>query len=210
MKTLKRDIKTELNEVRKDLASMNGSVSTLKENYQKLAEENKILRQRFDRVELSCDKLRGHSGRNNLIFQGIPENVNGRETWEECQEKVRNMLKNELDIENAFDESAVPIERAHRLPDRFAGNSPRRVIVNFLSYQVRSSILQKGRTMLRDSTFKVKEDFSPAIRATRRKLAPYMRKALDDGKRATLIYDTLLIDGVRYKFDEVTQNIVKL
>ncbi|XP_070536975.1 uncharacterized protein [Ptychodera flava] len=210
MKNLRRDLKAELKDVRKEVANINDSVASLRENHRDLLEENKQLRQRIERLEAGCDRLRGQGGRNNLIFEGISEKTNGNESWEECEDKVRKMLKDELKIEDAHNESVIGIERAHRLPNSQAGNYPRGIIVKFLSYKTRSLVLQKGRTMLKDSNFKIKEDFSPLVREKRRKLIPFLREAIAAGKRATLVYDKLLIDGERFKFNEETHNIVKL
>ena len=134
--------------------------------------------------------------------------MNGRETWDECEEKVRKFLVEQLRIEIA-DDREIGIERAHRLP---AGNGrgPRRVIVKFLSYKVRSQILQVGRNLRKGSCFMVTEDFSPLVRARRRNLIPFLQKAKEENKRATLVYDTLLIEGEKFRFDDDNQELVKI
>ena len=189
---------------------MNDSLENLQHNYEELLEENRQLRQKIGRLEEQCDKLRGHSGRSNLIIHGIPENEDGVESWDDCEVKVRQFLKDHLNVTNADDESVVCIERAHRLPDNITEQNPcRRIIVNFLSYKQRSRILQAGRKMLKKSVYKISEDFSPAVRAKRRNLIPFLQQAKDDNKKATLIYDFLLIEGERYKYNEITHSIDK-
>ena len=48
----------------------------------------------------------------------------------------------------------------------------------------------------------IKEDFSDRVRAIRKALYPFMKSAIDSGKKATIVYDHLLIDGKKYVFNE--------
>ena len=48
------------------------------------------------------------------------------------------------------------------------------------------------------------EDFSKRVRDTRRKLIPFLKEAKKDkNKRATMVFDHLVIDGKRLFFDPV-------
>ena len=57
-------------------------------------------------LKTKVSELEDRSRRNNLRFDGISEEKN--ETWEDCERKVENLLKNKLGIEG------IKIERAHR------------------------------------------------------------------------------------------------
>ena len=46
---------------------------------------------------------------------------------------------------------------------------------------------------------RIGEDYSQEVRDTRKKLIPELVKAKNDGKRAHLRYDKLVIDSVTYK-----------
>ena len=153
------------------------------------------------------DSMKGRSCRNNLLFYGIPERDN--ETWEDCENDVREIIKEKLQIEGADDNDKIGIERAHRLATSPA-KGPRPIIVKFLSYKVRSNILMTGRKIFKKTELSVKEDFPPLIRATRKKLRPYLTDAIDDDKKAYLSYDKLVIDGERFKYDDVINDIRKL
>ena len=60
----------------------------------------------------------------------------------------------------------------------------------------------RNKSKLNGSDFAIKEDFSDKVRLTRKALYPYLKSAIDSGKRATIVYDHLLIDGKKYVFNE--------
>ena len=68
----------------------------------------------LDHQEEQMEYLENQSRRNNVRVDGIPEEDN--ETWEETEAKVKQVLKDELNLASAPD-----IERAHRV-----GKSSRR------------------------------------------------------------------------------------
>ena len=68
----------------------------------------------LDHQEEQMEYLENQSRRNNVRVDGIPKEDN--ETWEETEAKVKQVLKDELNLASAPD-----IERAHRV-----GKSSRR------------------------------------------------------------------------------------
>ena len=96
--------------------------------------------------------LEDQSRRDNLIFYGIPESVDGKETWEESENLVRNVMKDTLKVESADMEGnlGIEIERAHRLPRSHGRhgqqvtteNQPRPIIVKFSRWKHRQKILE--------------------------------------------------------------------
>ncbi|XP_077989733.1 uncharacterized protein LOC144444191 [Glandiceps talaboti] len=133
-----------------------------------------------------------------------------RETWDDCETKVRDIIGNKLNIDGANDDKEIGIERAYRMNKSAASQGPRPIIVKFSAYKSRSKILKAGRDLLKNSGLLVKEDFPPLIRSTRRKLRPFLQTALDGGKRAFLSFDKLVIEGERSCFDEATNDFRKL
>ena len=69
------------------------------ENYVQNANEVKIDKEKINYLE--------RSRQNNIRVNGIPENQN--ETWEETENKLKVLIKEELKIEKE-----IVIERAHR------------------------------------------------------------------------------------------------
>ena len=73
------------------------------------------LKQENVKLKGKVDKLEEQSRRENLIFYGIPEITESeKETWEDCEKKVRTVMKVELRIEHALDEE-IQIGRAHSI-----------------------------------------------------------------------------------------------
>ena len=100
------------------------------------------------------------------------------------------------------------IERAHRLSVPRKPNKHRPIIVKFLTYKDRSKVIEKGRDKLKDTDYGVSEDFPFEVRDTRRKLVPFMLRARDQGKKAFISYDKLLIEKQKFKYDVVNNDIV--
>ncbi|XP_070556495.1 uncharacterized protein [Ptychodera flava] len=202
-------IRDDIKALRKDVNQVNKSVLTMQRKQDDLIEENKKLTQRIETLERETLGLHNQTCRNNLIIRGIQE-AQG-ETWEDCENAVRVMLKTELDIEQADNDTVIAIERAHRLNVKMKRGSPRPVIVKFLSYKTRSAVLQKARSVLKkDSPIFVTEDLPPVVRQARKKLIPFLVKARDEGKRAILSYDKLLIDGRKYKLDSGSNELTPI
>lgn len=66
------------------------------------------------------------------------------------------------------------------------------VIVCPTFYRDKTDLL-KGK--LKGCNIFIGDDFSPRIGKIRRELSPHLKKAKSEGKRATMLFDHLLIDG---------------
>ena len=122
------------------------SVRVLKHDSKYLKEQNSILTKqvtelqstvsqlesRTHETEIKNERLEVQSRRDNLKFHGFEDNRG--ETWEESENTVRRYIFDEL----AIDESAIQIERAHRIRSK---NSPRPIIVKFSHYKDRDRVL---------------------------------------------------------------------
>ena len=111
-------INSELSDIKVQLHDLSKQMTDLQTKVNNLTKENKELKQK-------CEKLESQSRRENLIFHGINEEP--KETWNDTEKKVRTVLKEKLNIDNAEDQEAVSIERAHRLPTKDR-NKPRPII----------------------------------------------------------------------------------
>ena len=121
------------------------TVEILSKKIEDLERDNKFLKEKVTHLE-------DQSRRDNLIFYGIPESVDGKETWEESENLVRNVMKDTLKVESADMEGnlGIEIERAHRLPRSHGRhgqqvtteNQPRPIIVKFSRWKHRQKILE--------------------------------------------------------------------
>ena len=66
---------------------------------------------------------------------------NPKETWEECERKLQEVISNHLEIEHD-----VEIERCHRMGKR-KGNRPRTIVCNFLRFKEKQKILQTAKKL---------------------------------------------------------------
>ncbi|XP_048243168.1 uncharacterized protein LOC125376028 [Haliotis rufescens] len=144
--------------------------------------------------------LENRSRRDNIVVYGIPETQGGeRETWGECEEAVREVLSDKLEIEDADRDEKVGIERAHRLGRRKEGGKPRPIIVKLTRNKSKSEILRQARSKLKHSQVNISEDFSFPVREKRRKLIPHLVKAREEGKEAFIRFDKLVINSTPYE-----------
>ena len=158
-----------------------------------LREENEYMKKKIDQLE-------NNSRRENLVFFGIPEKKpGGFETWENCENLVRDILKNRLSI----DEETIGIDRAHRLNTRL---KPRPILVKFSNFKDKTRILATFRDCekVQEFYFRVSEDFSARVRRARRSLTPLLVSARKKRKHVNMKYDKLFMDGRFYRYNRKT------
>jgi ribA/ribD-fused uncharacterized protein len=146
------------------------------------------------KLDMACErivKMEAQSRRDNLLFDGIEE----CDPNEDSTSTLRNILKQKLNITNAFE---IPIVRCHRLgPKREETTRPRTIIVKFQWYADRMAIWNQRR-LLKSTKIYMDEDFPQEIQERRRILTPVMKKARDMGKKAFLNVDILNVEGEKY------------
>ena len=197
-------LKRENKELRKKNEELTDNVKELRNHVSDLSKQNKELFNKYENLE-------GHSRRQNLKFYNIQEDKG--ETWDETERKVRNYVQNELGLDCA----EINIERAHRLQAKF---KPRPVIVKFSFYKDKERIFQKYRHLmksLRDQnpegasdrlSIRISEDFPERVRRERALLYPFMKQAIESGKKTHLRYNKLCIDGETFVYDESSKSPV--
>ena len=106
-------------------------------------------------------ELEDRSRRNNVRIDGIPETPN--ETWENCEEEVRKIIKNKLDITDD-----IEIDRCHCMV-KFQKNKskPRTVVCKFLRSKDKHKVLLNAKK-LKDTGIFIYEDFSKATMELRK------------------------------------------
>ncbi|GFR69609.1 coagulation factor VIII-like protein [Elysia marginata] len=106
------------------------------------------------------------------------------------------MINNHLEI----DDARIQIDRAHRLR---SNNGTGAIIVRITHYKDKENIM-KNKKKLKDTNIHISDDYTPRIREIRRKLGPFLNKFRNEGKRATMVYDHLIVDGARLYWDPIT------
>lgn len=175
-------LKDELKELRRE-------VTELREENEELRKTNNTLTEKLEDCEKRIDDLEGRSKRNNLIFYGLPRREN--ETPADCEGLLQDLFTSKLNLTDH-----VELDRAHRLNAK--PDSP--VIARCAFYKQKVKVL-KAKSKLKGSNVFIGEDFSRGVRDLRRRLAPHLKKAREDGKKATMVFNYLLIDGHKFTVD---------
>ena len=185
-----QDLKTSL-EFTQD--QFQDTLSSSETKAKEIKEKLSTLSSKLTGIEAKCtdmanqvDDQENRSRRNNLCFEGIPEDAT--ESWETTEQKLKNILSSNLQI----DLNGTAIERAHRIGRKKRDAlKPRPVVAKFPSFKTREEIL-KNKKRFQGTNIFVMEDFSERVRERRRELLPEMHKARKEGLIAFLRYDKLV------------------
>ena len=183
------DLKNSLEFSQKDIDDLKPSLLKLQELDSAIEE----IQDDLDHQEEQMEYLENQSRRNNVRVDGIPEEDN--ETWEETEAKVKQVLKDELNLASAPD-----IERPHRVAKssrrpasaQNSASRPRTIVFRLHDWKEREAILKCARRIKRDNTFE-EEDLSPATLEKRKSQRAKMEAAKRAGKIAYFVLDKLVI-----------------
>ena len=135
----------ELGSVKKDITKLENNIKSL---------EKDLLNP--DDVSAKLVELEDRSRRNNLRIDGLRETPN--ETWKTCEEKVQEILKNNLGFA-----TEVEIDRCHRVKPRNQSGQyqgpPCPIICRFNKFKDKQQILNNAKK-LRDTGIYIYEYFS--------------------------------------------------
>ena len=168
-----------------------GDLSSLKS---KLVGAEKDIVEIKNTVELQGNKIEyqeNQSRRNNIRVFGIPESAG--ETWEMAETKVKDAIKEKLNIE-------VDIERAHRVERRKSGGinqhqadaKPRVIVCRLSSWKQKEAVVRKARKEKPEGLF-ICEDLSQATLEKRKPHLEKFKAAKQAGKSAYFVLDRLII-----------------
>ena len=175
-------------------------IDKLLEDNTALQTENRELRTKMNDLETKLDDLEGRSRRNNLIFHGLAKRSGqGRETWEDCENLVKKTLSDKLGL----DTTEIKIDRAHRIKN---ANDTGPIIVRFEHYKDKENIFRERRK-LKDTSVYINEDFTSRVRDIRKKLFTFVARFREEGKRANLSHDHLIVDGEKFLFDPTSNTV---
>ena len=183
-----RDQETEIDKIKAIVETMESESRRIKVDSQRLREKT--------------IKSESYSRRMNLRFEGIESNPNENNT--QCRNKIYKIMNDHLGIEDA--ERTIVIERCHR-DSKYKSQNPPSILAKFLSCHDRERVWNNRDKVNknRENTIYLNEDFPPEMEKRRAFLRPYVKAAWAMNKRATLIGDTLLVDGNRYTADTLNE-----
>ncbi|XP_077532826.1 uncharacterized protein LOC144145177 [Haemaphysalis longicornis] len=166
----------------------------------KVENELQQLQTKIAQLSLSNDELENRSRRNNLLLHGFPEVP--EETHDLLLSRISAWFTEQLEIE------CPGIERCHRI-GRTHVVRPRPVIMKLLDFREKTNVL-KNSHKLKDSDFRISEDFSIRVRSIRQKIWEAAKPFRDNGSIVRLIFDHAFIDKVRYNWDDNSDTLVRV
>ena len=196
-----QDMRTEMSNNTKTLkeeftrfkTEINMKFEDLKSNYDtKIAElsvENEKLNGKVGELE---EKLERFSRKRNVILRDSENSVTGKSFTEQAK-YVRTFLENRLKISKETCDK-MTLETVKKIGDNV-------VLVQFAKFGDKIDVLRASKVLKDVKEASVSEDFSQAVREKRRLLIPQMISARDEGKKAFLRGDKLIIDGDTYTCD---------
>ena len=170
-------------------------VSEMSKSYEHLKRENSALN------DMIVD-LQARSMRDNLLFFGVEECATAPERRDEdCILKILNFCTEQLGLPDAHEN--FKIDRAHRL-GRFRDGATRPIVAKFCFFQDKLTVRKKAYEQLKNTNFRVSDQYPQAVREKRKVLRPFLEKAKQDGKSAVLSFDKLIINGKPFTVDTIS------
>ncbi|XP_050038876.1 uncharacterized protein [Dermacentor andersoni] len=209
------ELSADIKAIKSSQKSIETKIGNIHDRLDKLEEKNKSfdnmsgelngLRQtvegataRHDSLEARVDDLEDRSRRDNLIFRGIPDSP---ESWDQSEARVKSAL---LCVADNWPDNAI--DRAHRIGP-FVANKCRPIIVKFSNYKVKQKVLS-ARKKLKENSITMSEDFSPATRRIRSKLADFA-KSQSETEPYQLRYKTLVMNKKHYVYTAETDSVAE-
>ena len=172
-----RKSQEEIKDLRKEITEFKESLE-LTENelhgkIKKLEVKDGSIKQTIDEIynsqvdsDFAYDKLIDlvdRSRRNNLRIYGISESK--YKTWEKCEEKVDEVFRGKLGLDN------IHIERAHRVKrgKNDKRTKPRTIACNLLSFKEKKLVMKNAKKLKNTNIF-IDENFSPETMEYRKHL----------------------------------------
>ena len=170
-------------ELKEKTDNFNVEINKIKKDLNNVVQIQGKIYDSSDVLTKKCIELEGRSRRNNIRISGVKENE--KESWDDCKEKVNNVLENNLNVKD------VKIERAHGVGKK-RSDKPRTIVCKLLSHSDKERVLAKlGK--LKGTNIYINEDFSEETMQIRQELFKQRNLFRDNGKFAKFVYNKLVV-----------------
>ena len=191
MKTLEEDLR----DVKTSMKYAHAQITDLKTSHEITMTFNKETKDRLDKLEKENADLNNGiidlkaSMRDNLIFYNLPEIEP-----ENMTKMIHQLLEDKLGMKDV--KVQVKIDRSHRLGRKREGNSKLRPIVAKFNYHQDKEFIRRNANKLKGTKIGISEQFQDKIARVRQALYLELKKAKAEGKRARIVKDKLIIEGI--------------
>ena len=180
IKDIKKEFATEIGELRKSLEFSQNIIDDLQNKVSALENESHDYSNQlktFQSLQHQLNKQEDYSRRANIKIDGIKDNM--KETYEQTMVKVKEFLREKLDLGN------IDIDLAHRLPgsDNVPNHRPRTIIARLSRLYDRNTIL-RNTWKLRNTGIWINEDLCDESIKQRKMQKPQLDAARASGKIA--------------------------
>lgn len=175
-----------------EMCDLQDEVTNLKRINDDLLNENEAMKSKIENLECITDDLAGRSRRNNILFYGMPRSSD-TETNEECEARIQEILTDQLEIaEN------VQFDRVHRL-----GKDKTSPIIACCTLYKQKVVIMKAERKLKEGNtgIFIGDDFTQRVRVIRKSLVPHLKKAREEGKKASMVFDHIVMNGKKMALD---------
>ena len=145
----------------------------MKEEISEMAKEIATLKCQVEKFEIAANKNERFLRRNNIRLVGIPEPREGHR--EECVQIVEDILRNHFNIDRK-------VERAHRDGRKVEGRQ-RHILIKLLSYRDKIDIMRKNREVLKNESFFIVDDLTPADLREKQKWSKQVQELFRSGTK---------------------------
>ena len=190
--------KQQFSQLREEVGVLKSEVDTLRHENQELRALSNDLLDKLGNLEKKTEDLEGRSKRNNLLFYGMIKDDD--ETNEDLEMSLKELCTDRLELSDD-----IHFDRVHRINNK--PNSP--VIARFSFFKQKQSVL-KNKNKLKGSKIFIDEDYSRSVREIRKHLAVIMKRERAIGKRVSMVYDHLFVEGKRYGLGGDRTSLVEL
>lgn len=171
-----------------DIAQMANDVKALHKSTSvpnHVQEAIETLQTNYTDLEKQVEYIDNYSRRNSLLIKGLPESTN--ETWADTEVKVRDLVRDKLGLE----ESAIEIERAHRMGSNSSGDS-RQIAIKLLRFKDKEDILANAKKLVNTGIY-INQSYSDKVNTKRSQLWQEVKANRRNGKIAYLSFDKLVV-----------------
>ncbi|XP_062616814.1 uncharacterized protein LOC134278517 [Saccostrea cucullata] len=171
----------------REVKEMKKSVSNIRNENEMILNELEMVRNKFEDLNERHLDLQTRSMRDNLVFSGIPETEE-----ENTEEVLKEFIRAEMNI------TEVPqFHRVHRMGKRLP-DKHKPIVAKFVLHKEREIVRKAAPSSLEGKGFGVNEQFPREINERRKVVYPHYKKAKQQGKKAVMIADKLIIDSKRF------------
>ena len=188
--------KTEIQNTKATIKSIQDQCKQLEDKQ----EEMKVHTDNLSKIDSKLLDLESRSMRENLMFFGFEEEAGIDDDTEDCFEKVKTFLKDDLEFEQEVVER-IELDRAHRMGKKRTGTI-RPIVAKFHRYGDREKVRTKGyekREDLKIKKLSVRAQWPKEIMDKRKPLYSVFKREKELGKEVKFVKDKLFIDGEEYK-----------